>query len=98
METLYFVIPCYNEEEMLPITARALIEKMDSLVSGGRISPDSKVMFVDDGSADRTWEIIEKLHASALTQPGAPERSAGRDDDRQEICRHHSYDGCRPPG
>lgn len=65
METLYFVIPCYNEEEMLPITARALIEKMDKLITAGRISADSKVMFVDDGSKDKTWEMIEKLHASA---------------------------------
>lgn len=64
-ETLYFVIPCYNEEEMLPITARALIEKMDQLITEGRISQDSKVMFVDDGSKDKTWEIIEKLHRSA---------------------------------
>ena len=65
METLYFVIPCYNEEKMLPITAKALIEKMDQLINGGRISPESKVMFVDDGSKDKTWEIIEKLHASS---------------------------------
>lgn len=65
METLYFVIPCYNEEEMLPITARALIEKMDQLITEGRISAESKVMFVDDGSKDKTWEIIEKLHRSA---------------------------------
>ncbi|MBR6044380.1 MAG: glycosyltransferase family 2 protein [Ruminococcus sp.] len=64
METLYFVIPCYNEEEMLPLTAKALIGKMDQLMKDGRISPDSKVMFVDDGSKDNTWEIIEKLHAS----------------------------------
>lgn len=61
-EIMYLVIPCYNEEEMLPITAKALIEKMDALKDSGKISPRSKVMFVDDGSKDRTWEIIEKLH------------------------------------
>lgn len=61
-ETLYIVIPCYNEEEMLPITAEALMKKMDSLKAVGRISPASKVMFVDDGSKDKTWEVIEKLH------------------------------------
>lgn len=65
-ETLYLVIPCYNEEEMLPITAKALIEKMDGLMDAGKISRKSKVMFVDDGSKDKTWEIIEKLHG--LTQ------------------------------
>ena len=64
METLWFVIPCYNEEEMLPLTARALIEKMDTLIKDGRIAPDSKVLFVDDGSKDKTWELIEKLHKS----------------------------------
>lgn len=65
METLYFVIPCYNEEEMLPITAKALIKKRDELVNGGRISPQSKIMLVDDGSKDKTWELIEKLNAAA---------------------------------
>ena len=63
METLYLVIPCYNEEEMLPITAKALMQKMDRLISERKIASDSKVMFVDDGSKDRTWEIIEKLHS-----------------------------------
>ena len=62
METLYLVIPCYNEEEMLPITAKALVEKMNNLMSEGKISQDSKVMLVDDGSKDKTWDIIEKLH------------------------------------
>ena len=47
---------------MLPITAKALNEKMDELVGAGRISPESKVMFVDDGSKDKTWELIDKLH------------------------------------
>lgn len=64
METLYIVIPCYNEEEMLPLTAKALIEKMDALIAEKRISPDSKVMFVDDGSKDKTWELIDRLHRS----------------------------------
>ena len=61
-ETLYIVIPCYNEEEMLPITAKALLEKMDTLKAAGKISADSKVMFVNDGSKDKTWLVIQKLH------------------------------------
>ena len=61
-ETLYLVIPCYNEEEMLPITAKALMKKMDGLIAEGKVSSDSKVMFVDDGSKDNTWEVIQKLH------------------------------------
>ena len=64
LEKLYIVIPCYNEEEMLPITAKALLEKMQTLVDEGRIHPDSKVMFVDDGSKDKTWEIITKLYGA----------------------------------
>ncbi len=64
MEVMYIVIPCYNEEEMLPITAKALITKMDELIVAKRISPKSRVMLVDDGSKDRTWEIIEQLHES----------------------------------
>lgn len=64
MEVLYIVIPCYNEEDMLPITAKALILKLDTLIADGRISPMSKVMFVDDGSQDRTWELIERFHRS----------------------------------
>lgn len=63
---MYVVIPCYNEEQMLPITAKALIKKLDELKAEGRIAQNSKVMFVDDGSKDKTWEIIQKLHEAAL--------------------------------
>lgn len=61
-KTLYVVIPCYKEEEVLPETARRLKSKMAALVEQGRIAPDSRVMFVNDGSRDRTWEIIAWLH------------------------------------
>ena len=64
-ETMYVVIPCYNEEQMLPITAQALIKKFDELKAEGRIAQNSKVMFVDDGSKDKTWEIIQKLHEAS---------------------------------
>ena len=64
-ETMYVVIPCYNEEQMLPITAEALIKKFDELKAEGRIAQNSKVMFVDDGSKDKTWEIIQKLHEAS---------------------------------
>lgn len=59
---IYIVIPCYNEEEMLPITATKMKEKMVSLVLNGKISERSKVLFVNDGSKDKTWEIIKDLH------------------------------------
>ena len=59
---LYIVIPCYNEEEMLPITYKALKSKMESLIKSKKISKESKVVFVNDGSKDKTWEIITNLH------------------------------------
>ncbi len=62
-QILYLVIPCYNEEEVLPETSRQLREKMGSLMERGLISTESKIMFVNDGSKDRTWELIEELHA-----------------------------------
>ncbi len=61
---LYMVVPCYNEEEVLHETAKRLTEKYESLISRKMISPKSRVVFVDDGSKDRTWEIIEELHNS----------------------------------
>ncbi len=60
--TLYIVIPCYKEEEALPETARRLQQKMEGYLSTGRISKKSRVLFVNDGSTDRTWEIIRALH------------------------------------
>ncbi len=59
---LMVVIPCYNEEEVLPETSRRLIDKMQSLVDKGLITEDSHVLLVDDGSKDRTWELITQLH------------------------------------
>ena len=57
---LYLVIPCYNEEEVLPETTRRLREKLTDLISNGVISQNSKVMYVNDGSKDRTWNLIQK--------------------------------------
>jgi len=59
---LYLVIPCYNEEEVLPETAVRLKEKLHGLMGQGRIDPRSRIIFVNDGSRDRTWEIIRELH------------------------------------
>lgn len=57
---LYVVIPCYNEEEVLPITAPLFLEKITNLVESGSISEDSRILFVNDGSKDSTWELIKK--------------------------------------
>ena len=62
-KTLYVVVPCYKEEEVLPETAKRLKEKLTALIAQGKISPRSRILFVNDGSKDRTWPIIEELHA-----------------------------------
>lgn len=62
--TLFIVIPCYNEEEVLPITAPMFLKKLLSLVHEGKIAAASRIMFVNDGSRDRTWEIISELSRS----------------------------------
>ncbi|MBR5708251.1 MAG: glycosyltransferase family 2 protein [Oscillospiraceae bacterium] len=64
MKTLYFVVPCYNEEEALPIAAARISEKLEALRAAGKVSAESGVLYVDDGSKDRTWEMIEALHAA----------------------------------
>ncbi len=59
---LYLVIPCYNEEEMLPYTYEVLAKKLADLVAAGKVDAQSKVMLVDDGSKDKTWPMICDLH------------------------------------
>ena len=61
-KTLYIVIPCYNEEDVLRETARQLLAKMDSMSK--KISGGSRIVFVNDGSKDKTWDIIKELHQS----------------------------------
>ena len=59
---LYVVVPCYNEEEVLPETSRRLREKLEQLIAAGKIDAKSRILFVNDGSKDRTWELISALH------------------------------------
>ncbi len=61
-QILYLVIPCYNEEAVLPETSARLKEKMSDLITARKISADSRVVFVDDGSKDKTWSLIAALH------------------------------------
>lgn len=63
-DILYIVVPCYNEEEVLPETARRLRDKLEAMMAAGQISKESRVLFVNDGSRDRTWQLIEELHRS----------------------------------
>lgn len=60
--TLYIVVPCYNEKEVLPETSKRLKKKVDSLKKAKKISNASRVAFVNDGSKDNTWEMIQDLH------------------------------------
>ena len=59
---LYIVVPCYNEQEVLPETAKRLSAKLGDLITKGKINAKSRIMFVNDGSTDSTWDIIERLH------------------------------------
>ncbi len=61
-EVLYLVIPCYNEEEVLPETTRQLTEKMNDLMARGLIAQESRIVYVNDGSKDNTWALIERYH------------------------------------
>ncbi len=62
--SLYIVVPCYNEEEVLPETAKRLADKLARMYSEGLCSAKSRILFVDDGSKDSTWDIISDLHSN----------------------------------
>lgn len=65
MPVLYIVVPCYNEEEVLPLCTPVLLRKLSDLIAAGKISERSRILFVNDGSQDRTWELIRALHAES---------------------------------
>lgn len=62
MPTVYFVVPCYNEEEVLPETVRQLTEKLTSMIAAGKADEKSRMLLVDDGSRDKTWSLIDRFH------------------------------------
>ena len=70
MIDLYIVIPCYNEQEVLPETSKRLAEKYKQLVDHNKISDKSRIVFVDDGSKDNTWTMIEELHKESVIFSG----------------------------
>lgn len=67
---LYIVIPCYNEQEVLPKTAPMFLDKLSQLISLDKISDDSRILFVNDGSSDETWEIINELSKTDIHYKG----------------------------
>lgn len=58
---LFIVIPCYNEEEVLPITSKMFLEELEDLIHKGKISDNSRILFVNDGSSNTIWKIIKEL-------------------------------------
>ena len=70
MGRLFCVIPCYNEQEVLPETSARIRAKLQDLISNGKIDSDSRVVFVNDGSKDATWDIITRLHSEDPTFQG----------------------------
>lgn len=62
MAVLYIVIPCYNEEAVLPETNSRLLKKLSELIEKGKCAAESRILYVDDGSRDKTWELIARAH------------------------------------
>ena len=60
-DRLWIIVPCYNEEEVLPLTAPLFLQELNTLIAKKKISSDSRVLFVNDGSRDKTWDIICSL-------------------------------------
>lgn len=106
MDRLYLVVPCYNEEEVLPETVRRLTDKLRRMEEKGLVSGDSRILLVDDGSRDSTWELICGFHrenpvVSGLKlsrNPGASKALVARTLDRPGAVRHHHFSGCRLAG
>ena len=105
---LYLVIPFYNEEEVLPLTIQTLSVKMKQLIARQRIAENSRILFVNDGSKDKTWQLIREAHEQESlcagldlrlrpdAQPRTPERAAGRADERHALCGYYRFHGCGP--
>ena len=101
---LWIVIPCYNEEAVLPITAPLFLQKINDLAARGLVSDRSRVLFVNDGSKDKTWELIQGFAKQdehcAEPQPRPPECRTGRPDGgaAQRQLRYHHFHRLRRAG
>ncbi len=104
--TLYLAIPCYNEEEVLPETAKRLKEKFSALRKAGTITAESRACFIDDGSKDKTWELICQLHQQdpmfsgikLSRNRGTSKRASVRPYDPPGAGGLRHFLGCRPSG
>ena len=105
-ERLYLVVPCYNEEAVLPETSKRLLTKLAGMAERGLIREDSRIFFCQRRLKDRTWELIEQLHhdhaqvegLKLFAQPGASERAAGGADDGQRAGGYGDLVGCGSAG
>lgn len=70
MAKVYLVVPCYNEEEVLPETVKRLTAKLEEMIADGKADKESRILFVDDGSRDSTWELIEKYTEESVLVGG----------------------------
>ncbi len=86
MTTLYIVVPCYNEEEVLSKTASTLLKKFEQLSKEGKIAPQSKIVFIDDGSKDKTWKKICDYHKINPTSFGGIKLSRNRGHQNALLC------------
>ena len=77
LPTLWLVIPCYNEEDVLPITAPMFKEAVASLISDGLVAKGSRILFINDGSSDKTWEIIQELAREPIFEGVSLSRNRG---------------------
>lgn len=67
---LWFIVPCYNEQEVLPLTAPEFLNKLKDLITSGKIDDASKILFVNDGSKDNTWYVIQLLASQDIHYSG----------------------------
>ena len=94
---LYIVVPCYNEEQVLAETSKRLKEKCEMLIHDGKIAKESRIVFVDDGSKDHTWNMIDEFH-KIIQKSWASKCIAGWFDNGIRESRYCNINGCGPSG
>lgn len=77
LPTLWLVIPCYNEEDVLPITAPMFKDAVAGLIDDGLVGRESRILFVNDGSSDKTWEIIQGFARESIFEGVSLSRNRG---------------------
>ena len=89
---VYFVIPCYCEEDMLPVSAPVFLSKMESLIESGKADAKSRILFIDDGSSDRTWDLISAFAGENTLVEGIRLACNSGEDNAQRAGMHCALD------